>query len=402
VTESAYPKGILKDISPSDIIERIAVRERFDSSESKGIASAIPESRHIKTNCDDDLKSPEFAVAHFKEYLKKREDWYIKIHGRSALTQTEFTFKKTDVHRWKDGYLKKRLARLYKLREWFENQPSREVTMITLTVPHNENTWGKKVNTGHNVFQAWNNLKQGWNRLRPCKVLRDREFVIFYEPHKTGYPHSHLMVFGTPFTDEETQHLKELWSEMTGADLLNGVEVRPGVGVKHLIAYLMKYISKTLYHTIEEWTPGEWLFNAIAHEERWRLFGSSNTLAEVMRLTTDSPGVVECLDVSLGGHKPRYDGDRVLTSEIWSNPEIKLYHPEIIPYNPVSTADRASAFKLKNNIKDRPLRFSAPGHQKISQNVQNTLAGNFERASHDGCKFTIPCQKCALMMECGV
>jgi hypothetical protein len=311
-------------------------------------------SRHIKTNCDDGDKSCDFAVARFKEYLKKREDWYIRIHGKVNLTQTEFTFSKTDVHRWKDGYLKKRLARLYKLRDWFEGQPSQDVSMVTLTVPHNENIWGVKVRSGANHFQAWNNLKQGWNRLRQCAVFRGRDFACFFEPHKTGYPHLHLSVFGVPFTDEEINHIKALWAEMTGADLLNGVEIRPGIGVKHLIAYLMKYMSKTFYHTIDSWTEGEWLFNAIAHEERYRLFGSSNALAEVMRLTTDSSGDVECLDVSLGGLKPRMEDDQVNTSRIWGNPAYKQNHPILREYIPIPTSERVAAWKLKKGIVNSP------------------------------------------------
>ena len=312
-------------------------------------------SRLIKTNYGDDVKSCEFAISRFKEYLKKREDWYIKIHGKVNLTQTDFTYNKFDVHRWKDGYLKKRLARLYKLRDWFEKQPSQEVTMITLTVPHNENIRGEKVNTGHNPFQAWRNIKQGWTRLYQCKpgLFRDKEFVIFYEPHKSGYVHAHQMVFGT-FTDEEIATIKRLWHEMTGADLLNGVEVRPGIGVKHLIAYLMKYTSKTYYHTIDSWTPGEWLFNAIAHEERYRLFGSSNYLAEVMRLETDSSGSVECLDVSLGGLKPRSDDDVMRVSRCWTNPNHKQNHPMLRQYTPIPTSDYVDTWKKKNNIVDSP------------------------------------------------
>lgn len=316
-------------------------------------------SRHIKTNYGDDVKSCEFAISRFKEYLRKREDWYIKIHGKTNLTQTEFTFNKTDVHRWKDGYLKKRLARLYKLRDWFAEQLLQEVTMVTLTVPHNENIWGKKVNVGHDPFQAWENLKQGWTRLYQCRpgLFRDKEFVIFYEPHKSGYPHAHLMVFGK-FTDDEIIHIKELWSDMTGADPVNGVEIRPGVGVRHIIAYLMKYISKTLYHTIESWTPGEWLFNAIAHEERYRLFGSSNKLAEVMRLVTDPDDSVECIDVSLGGLKPRSDDDGMLMSRIWTNPNINVNHPMLRQIVPIPTSDRVAAWKLKNNIVVSPVEIA--------------------------------------------
>ena len=305
-------------------------------------------SRLIKTNYGND---ENLAISRFRLYLEKREDWYIKIHGKVKLTGTEFLYRKTDIHRWKDGYLKKRLARLYKLREWFDAQPSQDVTMITLTVPHNHNKWGQKVRSGCNIWQSWENLKQGWNRIYQSRpgLFRDKEFVIFYEPHKSGYPHSHLMVFDT-FTDEEVTRLKSTWSELTGADPLDGVDVRQGVGVKHLIAYLVKYMSKTLYHTIDEWTPGEWLFNAVAHEERYRLFGSSNNLAKIMRLQSDSDNTVECLDVSLEGLMPRDKDDEVCSARVWSNPCTKINDPLRRQIDVIPISDRVAAWKLRNNI----------------------------------------------------
>jgi hypothetical protein len=308
-------------------------------------------SRLIKTNYGNDVK---FAVSRFKEYLKKRESWYIKIHGKVKLTGTHFTYKKEDIHRWKDGYLRKRLARLYKLRVWFDGQPSKDVTMITLTVPHNENKWGRKVRDGADMYQAWKNLKRGWTRIYQSRpgLFRNKSFVIFYEPHPaSGYPHIHMMMFGT-MTGDEIERLKSTWSQLTGADPLNGVDVRPGVGVKHLIAYLVKYMSKTLYHTIDEWTPGEWAFNAIAHEERYRLFGSSNDLAEVMRLDTESDGTIECLDVSLEGLKPRFDDDETNTSRVWTNPDLHENSPMLSDKQPVSTADQVQRWKEKNHIPD--------------------------------------------------
>ena len=95
------------------------------------------------------------------------------------------------------------------------------------------------------------------------------------------------MVFAS-FTDDEEKHIKDLWHDMTGADQENGVNFNPVVGIKHLIAYVMKYMSKTLYHTIHEWTLEEWVFNAIAHEKCYRPFGASNKLSEVMKLKTSS------------------------------------------------------------------------------------------------------------------
>jgi hypothetical protein len=324
-----------------------SARERSDQ-------TAVSGSRHIKTNCGDDVNSYDYVVNRFKKYLQDREDWFIKIHGKNTLTGKQFTYKKTDVHRWKDGYLKKRLARLYKLRDWFLSQASQEVTMITLTVPHNINKWGKKVNIGHNIIQSWENLKQGWNRLRMCQVFKSRDFLIVYEPHpETGYPHAHLMVF-TSFFDDEIKHIKELWHAMTGADLENGVNFNPGVGIKHVIAYLMKYMAKTLYHTIHEWTPEEWLFNAIAHEKRYRFFGVSNKLSKAMRLEKDSEDTVECLDVSLDGLKARYDDDAVCSARIWQNPQMKQNHPMLRHCDPIPTSVRVVAWKLKNNIIDSP------------------------------------------------
>ena len=201
-------------------------------------------SRLIKTNSDDDVKTPYLVVEQFKKWLEQRELMTISIHGKNKATGQNVTFTKSNMNRWTLAYFKKRLARLYKLREWFDNQQFNEVSMVTLTVPHNENVWGKRVNHGHNIWQAWENLKQGWNRIRDCSVLRDKEFVIIYEPHKSGYPHIHLMVFGS-FVDSEVRHLKELWSDMTGANIEDGVKISPGIGVQYLIAYLIKYMSNT-------------------------------------------------------------------------------------------------------------------------------------------------------------
>ena len=349
---------LVLSIAPGQVAETLTVGGASQGAAGQGPGSACQQetepSRLIKTNYGRRYKDDEkFTISRFKEYLKKREAWYIKIHGKVKLTGTHFTYKKEDVHRWKDGYLRKRLARLYKLRNWFDEQQLQEVTMITLTVPHNEDKWGRTVRDGHNVWQAWQNLKRGWTRIYQSRggPLRDKSFVIFYEPHKSGYPHTHLMMFGT-LTEDEITWMKSTWSHLTGADPLDGVAVRPGVGVKHLIAYLVKYMSKTLYHTIDEWTRGEWLFNAVAHEERYRLFGSSNDLAKIMRLVSDTDDTIECLDVSLEGLKPRIEGDETNTSRVWTNPNLRENSPMLSDKQPVSTADQVRAFRLRYNIRE--------------------------------------------------
>jgi hypothetical protein len=312
--------------------------------------TACPEgttdSRLIKTNCVTSEREENFSIFRFKQYLKDRESVYLEIAGINKKTNIPFTFRKDDIHRWKDGYLKKRLAKLYKLRDWYENQSVHEVSMLTLTVPHNENIWGVVVNTGHNVYEAWENLKQGWSRFRTNRIIRKFEYVLFYEPHKTGYPHAHIMIFGT-LLEDEIDHLKKLWSRLTGANEENGFDVKPGIGVEHIISYLMKYMEKTLYHSLDTWTRGELLFNAIAHEKGYRLFGSSNTLAKIMRLDAERNPDNEALAVSLTGLPPRFDGDVVLKQRVWSGACEKMNSPLMEQRVPESMADRISRWMLK-------------------------------------------------------
>ena len=172
---------------------------------------------------------------------------------------------------------------------------------------------------------------------------------MVYEPHpESGYPHAHLMVFAS-FTDDEEKHIKDLWHDMTGPDQENGVNFNPVVGIKHLIAYVMKYISKTLYHTIHEWTLEEWVFNAIAHEKCYRLFGASNKLSEVMKLKTNSENTVECLNVFLDGLKERYEDDAVKSTRIWLNPKLKRNSPMFEHRDPVPASERIVSWMARNN-----------------------------------------------------
>jgi hypothetical protein len=172
-----------------------------------------------------------------------------------------------------------------------------------------------------------------------------------------------MMVFAS-FIEDEIKHIKELWHDMTGADIEKGIDFNPGVGIKHLIAYVMKYMSKTLYHTIHEWTLEEWIFNAIAHEKRYRLFGASNKLSKVMRLEIDSDDTVECFDVSLDGLKPRNDDDSVCSARIWQNPKMKQNHPLLKHCDFIPTSVRVAAWKLKNNIIDSPAEIVFKAGQK--------------------------------------
>lgn len=284
-------------------------------------------SRLIKTNCDKTIKWENYdevaVVERFKSFIKKREHWHLTINCSDKITGEKVAITKKNIHRWTDEYLKKRLASLYKLRDWKCSDPTRPSNMWTFTVPHNYNKWGVRVREGANQFEVWENLKQGWDRLRQCDVMRERDYVVIYEPHpETGYPHIHTMNFDDfPIGDEE--HIKTLWHEFTGADLLDGSRYDAGKNIDSLVAYLMSYTGKQYYKNSETWTESDWLFNAIAYDKHYRLFSASRNLSKVMKLDKiPSKYELLCENVLLSGLKPRFDNDACCAVKIWSKPKL--------------------------------------------------------------------------------
>ena len=47
--------------------------------------------------------------------------------------------------------------------------------------------------------------------------------------------------------------------------------------------YLMKYLAKTYFETIPDWTCEEFVFNAIAWKQGYRFFSCSRDLSKVMK-----------------------------------------------------------------------------------------------------------------------
>lgn len=290
-------------------------------------------SRLIKSNCDKAVEPDEHgfigdpdrwdkyaelgSALAFKKYIRDHVDTSIWIFGHNKESKEPLTVHNNKVHRWCKSYVDARLAQLYKLKAWKDECPELPSNMWTFTVPHDYNKWGQKVRDGSNQFEAWENIRQGWDRLRQCSVMRKKSFVKFYEPHpKTGYPHIHLMCFDD-YTEEEQNHIRELWHDFTGADLLDGSRYDPGKNPKSLIAYLMKYLSKQNFTDIDNWTDSDWLFNSIAHKNKYRLFSASADLSKIMELDpVESAGLFEWDLVKLTGLSKRSDDDPITTSKL--------------------------------------------------------------------------------------
>jgi hypothetical protein len=250
----------------------------------------------------------------FKKYINDHLDTSLVIAGHNSKTGEKQSFRNNKINRWCKSYVDARLAQLYKLRTWKNEHPELPSNMWTLTVPHDYNKWGQKVRDGCNHFEVWENIRQGWRRLRDCSVMRGKSFVKFYEPHKTGYPHIHLMCFDD-YSPADIEHIKELWSAFTGADLLDGAKYDPGKNPKSLVAYLMKYLTKQNWHHIVEWTDSDWLFNSIAHKYKYRLFSASTDLSKIMQLDKpDDPSDFVWETVKLEGLVDRFEDDPINVS----------------------------------------------------------------------------------------
>jgi hypothetical protein len=177
-----------------------------------------------------------------------------------------------------------------------------ECTMITLTVFQRQITFES----------AMRKLIKSYTLLR--KVLTKHygaiDFFYVLEPHKTGYPHMHLL-YCKILTAKEKLHIRRLWCELYhAADKQYGIhfsEARRSVNgdfeagtIKKVKSYLMKYLVKGLYQ--ESMSPAELVFNATLKKTKTRLWNCSRHFSKIMS-RKNSPSYVppnpdwECLEV---------------------------------------------------------------------------------------------------------
>jgi hypothetical protein len=110
-------------------------------------------------------------------------------------------------------------------------------------------------------------------------------YVWILEPHKTGFPHCHLVIF-KEFTESEQNAIKVLWTcKYKAGSIDRGIEISSKNSDESILSirnYLMKYMSKQ-FGTGEPWTKEELLFNAMVWETGTRMWGASKELTDVMR-----------------------------------------------------------------------------------------------------------------------
>lgn len=115
-------------------------------------------------------------------------------------------------------------------------------------------------------------------------------YIWVIEPHKSGYPHLHILVF-TEISQLLQDKIKQLWSEKYKAGSKeHGVDFTtriPEEDINSLRNYLMKYIAKGFVITNTKFSETFWIkeqliFNALIWKNGYRIFQPSRTLQKIM------------------------------------------------------------------------------------------------------------------------
>jgi hypothetical protein len=159
------------------------------------------------------------------------------------------------------------------------------VTLLTLTGYQGGNVSrevkGKVVSRG----ELYAELKRGWRWLSDGigKMIPGMEYVWVMEPHKSGYPHMHVALFG--YVSKALQErLSRLWSEKYEVGSVeHGLDFSVK-SVKESIQsvrnYLMKYITKGIGgEGKRKWTAEEWVYHALAWKHHHRYIGMSRSMS---------------------------------------------------------------------------------------------------------------------------
>lgn len=232
----------------------------------------------------------------FLAYLQNTGKLKFRVHGEFQPDDSPFLEDATllipYIHRWTVSYRKGVLAKFYQLEEWFNKNPC-SVTMLSLTT-YQDGRYSRSVKgKALTITESFCLLKNSFDCLRDAfrYYLPKVPYVWVMEPHKSGYPHLHVIIFAD--VDERTQEaIKKLWAKKYKAGSLeNGANFtvsKPEHGIKSIRNYLMKYIVKGFLSTGskfgegDSWSAGELVFNALVWKHQWRLFGASRDLTKIM------------------------------------------------------------------------------------------------------------------------
>ena len=223
-----------------------------DLGDDVGVSGApLSDSKTLQVTVDEgDTRTPDTmgeTVEAWEDYLRAKEGQVLcmedQVHGDMLVVPHS--------HRWDGQYRKKTYAKLkaaeeHVQRTWGNSCPT---TLITLTAPHTDDTGDYR-----GMVEVLEEIKDAWDKAR--RVIRREtegvktEYLAVWEPHASGYPHLHVIVFGVarPSLGEK---VVDYWLDryVEGASRsAQSVDIRQGrsLQLENPAAYLMKYLSKSL------------------------------------------------------------------------------------------------------------------------------------------------------------
>ena len=217
------------------------------------------------------FKPYRLVCRRFAKYLDSTLDKTFTIEGWDTFRCKPLVKEVGYFHRFTGDYRKMLYAKFSQLEAWYnENCPP--AYLMSLTTSSRDKT----------IKEAFDELRDGWkglsNTLRKMRLEKNMniEYLYIYEPHESGYPHIHVILFGT-FTDDDIHRMKNLWSGKYGCgNYEHGLDVSMPEEDQHRIddfehirAYILKYLQKGI--DLTSMTAADFVFNAVM----WSFFDKS-------------------------------------------------------------------------------------------------------------------------------
>ena len=228
----------------------------------------------------------------FTSYLNQMNNACFIVSGFDQLKNKSASNIGKYIHRWTPVYRKRLMAKLYLLDQWWKDRKG-PVTLLTLTTYQAGEYSRSKKGEIVTIEDSFLLLKDGWDKLSKIlrKYIQDLTYIWVIEPHTSGYPHFHVIVFAE-IPELFQDKIKQLWSEKYKAGSKeHGVDFTtrtPEEDLNSLRNYLMKYIAKGFIITETRfsetfWTKEQLVFNALLWKYGYRTFQPSRKLQQIMK-----------------------------------------------------------------------------------------------------------------------
>lgn len=212
-------------------------------------------------------RSPKRYHDKFVEYIKRTSQLCFNIIGADIDLQIPYQ------HRWEKSYRKGILRKMYQLDIWAKRHHL-TCGMLSLT----------SAQTGFTDIEILKRFKESWSKFADNLRVMGFLYFVLYEPHESGLPHMHIMIFGDCSLDKIAR-LENLWHthyEMGAKDIDFDFKAGLRENIDSIVNYLMKYLSKTIISDVLN-DPALVRFHSMFFETGGRMFSSSRYLSYVMR-----------------------------------------------------------------------------------------------------------------------